>query len=95
MDKLSASGIVSHSLFQANLSVTIFQMVAAHLKVLPGFLLFIMLTSGNLERTWLRNRNYISFVRECFFAGDAQSSSGCISSITAVKLCHVLLCISP
>lgn len=45
---------------------TIFQMAAAHLKVFPGFLLFIMLTSGNVERTWLRNRNYINFVSEWF-----------------------------
>lgn len=66
-------------------------MVAAHLKVFLGFLLFFMLTSGNLERTWLRNRNYIRFVSECFLAGDGQSSSGCISTITPIKSCHILL----
>lgn len=88
MDKLSASGIVLKSLFQfmASLERHLFQTLAAHLKAFPGFFLLIMLTSGNLERTWLRNRNYITFVSEWFFAGDGQSLSGCISTTTPIKV---------
>lgn len=41
-------------------------MAAAHLKVFPVFLLFIMLTSGSLRRIWLGYRNYISFVGKYF-----------------------------
>ena len=64
-----------------------FQMAAAHLKVFPIFLLFIMLTSGSLRGTWLWYRNYISFVGEYFYASDGQKSSGWVSITIPVKSC--------
>lgn len=93
MDRLLAGSIVSNSLFlfMASPSDAVFQMAAAHLKVFPVFLLFIMLTSGNLERTWLRYRNYISFVGKYFSASDGQKSSACISIIIPIKSCVSLL----
>lgn len=93
MDRLLAGGIVSNSLFlfMASPSDAVFQTAAAHLKVFPVFLLFIMLTSGNLERTWLRYRNYISFVGKYFSASDGQKSSACISIIIPIKSCVSLL----
>lgn len=88
-NRLSADGIVLSSFFLLIVcsSDTVFQMAAAHLKVFQVFLLFIMLTSGNLERTWLRYRNYISFVGEDFSAGSGQKSSGCITIIIPIKSC--------
>lgn len=87
MDRLSAGGIVLNSLFvfMASPADTVFQMAAAHLKAFPVFLLFIMLTSGSLRRTWLRYRNSISFVGECFSAGGGQKSRGCINVIIPIN----------